>query len=277
MAWLFSVGSRYKILIHATAEKNLYIREHLQKNLRTEDMQDGETVMWKTSVKQLGFVTLHLEIWTVFSPRNAICPDWPRGPPWPAVCWQQQQLPAPRMRKTTLWFPFHKESSVMCESLPDAYLGLSLLHGLKTLRVAGKATQLPDQNQRQRPKCYAFPTEYIATLPALGGRQTRSSNISWLTWQKQTLNFWVLSSACCSSICWKMPPGDREKKNSRAITTTSQKPLVPPASGDLQQLLSFTWDCKYEGKRKREEEVGTSVCKTVSWGWIVAAQTSKTH
>lgn len=54
------------------------------------------------------------------------------------------------------------------------------------------------------------------------------------------------------------------RKESRAISITYHKPAVPPASGDLQQLPGFTSDCKHEGKRKREEEVGSSVCRTVS-------------
>lgn len=70
--------------------------------------------------------------------------------------------------------------------------GLSLLHGLKTLRVAQKTKQLPDQNRRWRPKYYVSPTQYIAFIPALGGRHIIPLNTSWLTWQKQSLNFsWV--------------------------------------------------------------------------------------
>ena len=204
-----------------------------------------------TSVKQLVYVKLHWEIWKVFSPRGVLWPACPACPPWPAVCWRQQ-WPAPGRRKNTLWFPpQHTRKAVSCVGLfPILVLGLNLLHGVKTLRVAQKAKLLLDQNRRWRLRCYAFPTQCMVSLPVLGGRCTTSLNDPWLTWRKQSLKFsWVLSSPCCGNICWKISPEDW--KGRRA------EPSPPPTTNlqFLQPLETFqaspgTANKRGKGRRK---------------------------
>lgn len=172
--------------------------------------------------------------------------------------------------------PHYTSKAASCMSLfLTLALALSLLHGVKTLRVAQK-TKLPDQNRRWRPKYYVFPTQYIAFIPALGGRYTFKHLLTHMAEAVPKL-FLGAPSPCCGGICWKMSPGDWERKKSRAISTIYCKHAIPPASGDLQELPGFTWACKHERKREREEEESSSVCRTVLWSWIVAAQASKTQ
>lgn len=117
MAWLFWVGSQHNILIHTIAEKYIF------KNIvQAKDMQDRETAEWKASLLKLAYMKLDLEIWKVSSARNILHLLWPNCPacsPWPAVA-----VARTWKGKKNLWFPPHhtKESSVMGESLPYAWV-----------------------------------------------------------------------------------------------------------------------------------------------------------
>lgn len=153
--------------------------------------------------------------------------------------------------------PHYTSKAASCMSLfLNLVFWLSLLHGVKTLRVAQKTKQLPDQNRRWRPKYYVFPTQYIAFIPALGGRHIIPLNTSWLTWQKQSLNFsWVhLLPAVVASVerCHLGTEKGRRAEPSPPSTANLQflQPLETFRSSQASPGLA-NMRGKWRGKRRR--------------------------
>lgn len=163
-----------------------------------------------------------------------------------ASTWEEEENPV------ILTPPYYTRKAASCVSLfLTLVLGLSLLHGVKTLRAAQKTKQLPDRKRRWRPKYYVFPTQHVAFIPALGGRHSFKHLLTHMAEAVPKL-FPGAPSLCCGGICWKMSPGDWERKKSRAISTTYCKPEIPPASGDLQASPGLAnMRGKGRGKRRR--------------------------
>lgn len=164
MAWLFWVRSSYNVLHSCNSRKILYVREHFS-DWEYVGWRDSivESISWATGLCETGFgiyFDLRVHHGQQGADDSSSCQYLGGG------------------RKPCDSHPTTQVKQSCVSLFLTLVLGLSLLHGVKTLRVAQKAKQLPDQNRRWRLKSYAIPTHCIASLPVLGGRHTIPLKVS---------------------------------------------------------------------------------------------------